>query len=510
MSKKNVLNIDVSNFGPIEKGNIQTNQLTVIIGPNSSGKSFLTILLYTIFDLGSQIFYHTRRGRMEKKHLIQNYSEDIDKMVESIREGKTEIKISSKIRNEYMKYYLKMIFEDVFNKQLETNLGLTISQLKRNGSKLPLININLKNGQILKLKGVNEGFKIKNIDEIFPIKTDETYNVKIDMKNNYLTLESGNAKYIVPYAEKKDITRDTITEQINEILSNNIITIILNEITYEKTHYPFSFQPPEYGIHYLPAGRSGLLEGQDAIMASALDLMEFRKGAETLVLKGVVIKFLKEFNFLRPPKQENGILYKISDEAQEEILEGKLKVDPGKERGKSSIYLQKNGFRIPFRNLSSSYVEISPLLLFLQYTIKRGDIVFIEEPEAHMHPNNIRYIAKLIVKLLRNNVNIIINTHSEYFLTQLSLCVALDNIKDEKAKAKIQSKYGYSPIDYIKTTEIVVNCICKNIDGFRIQQVGVHEDGIDQELFENIIEKLYEETNDIQYTLAGQIDDSVK
>ena len=47
MERKN-LRLAVKNFGPIREGEVEFKPLTVFIGPNNSGKSYMATLLYAM------------------------------------------------------------------------------------------------------------------------------------------------------------------------------------------------------------------------------------------------------------------------------------------------------------------------------------------------------------------------------------------------------------------------------------------------------------------------------
>ena len=44
------LNIRIENFGPISKGEIRLKPLTVLMGPNNSGKSYAAMLIYSLLS----------------------------------------------------------------------------------------------------------------------------------------------------------------------------------------------------------------------------------------------------------------------------------------------------------------------------------------------------------------------------------------------------------------------------------------------------------------------------
>lgn len=50
-----VRKVSVENFGPIRRGCVELDNLTVIIGPQNSGKTYLATLLYALINLGYQV-----------------------------------------------------------------------------------------------------------------------------------------------------------------------------------------------------------------------------------------------------------------------------------------------------------------------------------------------------------------------------------------------------------------------------------------------------------------------
>lgn len=160
------------------------------------------------------------------------------------------------------------------------------------------------------------------------------------------------------------------------------------------------------------------------------------------------------------------------------------------------------GTEIPLHRASSTVSELAPLFLYLKYVVDPGSVLIIEEPEAHLHPENQRILAKFLVKLIRNGVYIIITTHSEYLLEQLSSFIMLSKIEPKK---RIE-KYGYDEEDYLKIDEIAAYLF--NYDrksgGNKITEIKVtEEDGISQDEFSKIIETLYEETVKLRRDLSG-------
>ena len=82
-----VLELNVEDFGPIVKAEIDLRPLTVFIGPSNSGKSYLAILIYALHSLfgGDNLDPHRRRSirRMASYSNSRRYR---DKKDESLRQ----------------------------------------------------------------------------------------------------------------------------------------------------------------------------------------------------------------------------------------------------------------------------------------------------------------------------------------------------------------------------------------------------------------------------------------
>ena len=89
--------------------------------------------------------------------------------------------------------------------------------------------------------------------------------------------------------------------------------------------------------------------------------------------------------------------------------------------------------------------------------------MIIEEPEAHLHPAAQRQMAEIVVDLINAGVRVMVTTHSDYFLEQLSNHVRLSKI----AEADRKNKPALSEKDiaaYVFTSENQQGTVVKRLD----------------------------------------------
>lgn len=74
---------------------------------------------------------------------------------------------------------------------------------------------------------------------------------------------------------------------------------------------------------------------------------------------------------------------------------------------------------------------------------RKGDLIILENPEAHLHPRGQRRIGELIALAAANGVQIIMETHSDHILNGIRLSVKQKNI----SSGQVNVNYFYQYID---------------------------------------------------------------
>lgn len=140
-------------------------------------------------------------------------------------------------------------------------------------------------------------------------------------------------------------------------------------------------------------------------------------------------------------------------QALQTVVNGKIVLKPDGE-----FYLEEEGFSEPISlmNLSTGLKSFVVLKMLIEKgAIKEKDVLILDEPEIHLHPQWQMTYAELIVLLQKYfDLSIIVTTHSPYFLDAINLFSAKHGI-DKKVNYYLSSMEG---------NRVVMDLVTDNID----------------------------------------------
>ncbi|MDE7416568.1 MAG: DUF3696 domain-containing protein [Lachnospiraceae bacterium] len=84
-------------------------------------------------------------------------------------------------------------------------------------------------------------------------------------------------------------------------------------------------------------------------------------------------------------------------------------------------------------NMGFGVSYVLPVIIAL-LKARKGDLLILENPEAHIHPKGQRQIGELIARAAANGVQIIMETHSDHILNGIRISVKHGQIQPEQVK----------------------------------------------------------------------------
>lgn len=479
--------VEIRRFGPIYRGEIDLAPLTVLVGPNGSGKSYAAMVLHSLSQSRNQRGRRVLSGR--PAFLADSFLRDENSLTDAeLREleecGKAldkngEAPLRTSTFNKIVEYYYEVFFERRLNDILESVFATDLQELIKKGRHRSFrfdIKTALGNSR-LDCYSTYDGVEIKEVPQV---------NIDPLLKKVESRFESGNEKSLtIGEQGRLVIPIEEIHERYSAEYPESILISLINSLQF---HTDLRYQS---GSHYLPAGRAGLLQSHEVLTTGAIDRLS-RVGLEPIevpAFSGVVSSYLGEIVSLS--RRDPGKLADLAKQFESNVLNGEVLVERDENEPRPKITFEQEGNEFQLHIASTSVSELAPLILYTKYILSPNSTIVIEEPEAHLHPENQRKIAYFIVRLVNAGVRVIVTTHSDFVLEQMNNLIRLSEINKEKVE-----EAGLSDLPSVSPSDVSANMFSYDAEnnGYRISKLEINAiDGISMEEFGKVSEALYGE-----------------
>jgi hypothetical protein len=387
------VNLKLTNIGPFEKADIDINLLTVFIGKNSVGKSFLAQVVWTLVTTMPEftMLVSEAYGDMVKEF---NHQDPLLLIYEKIRKGKDVSEDIRKLTGVLIRSFHVGLSEGL-RKRIEEVFGSAKALIKR-GAREARIRIQ-GSGRV--------EFIIKDGDSALSVNcVDYEPNFKfIDM----LEIRIPSPRHLrVTLPDEEEAVYDGVVDSEEDIARTLISRLVYYYV--KKSFNPFFYV---WYTAMLPDSRAGI----SRILLKPYPHPQVIKGAMK-----VDEEFSDLFFDLSRAFHEQEIKVNLKDVLLDFLGELNCEVEVSREAGMPVIYLKMwNGEVIPYSEAPSGIREaVAPAIALAS---SKYGVVIIEEPEAHLHPRAQRLMARLLVRTINANMTfVIVTTHSDYLLSALS------------------------------------------------------------------------------------------
>ena len=403
------------NLGPIAEGTIQLRPLTILIGKNNTGKTYTAQAIYAAHKALD------RANGPATPPLTPDESFDLISWINHPSERPDFDTTSS------------------FTAKFQTWLGSRLERAGRNLADRLAVYFDVEDlGELKRWRASGE------LDvAVYSRRTEGDARVLFSLSGDHERSPLGTVDVSglreTPVVELLDdflaSSSDSAAAPRSELLQRRAASMLVDYLWH-------SHLLPASGLvgeaHYLPAGRSGLLEAWTDVVRIRLE--QDREGLaltgrEPAALGGIALDFLIELQQLTSPRPKlpkwqrlrrhhiRGVP-EISAAAThlETLIGGSVIAARGREQVPSLSY-QHGKQVIPVQRASSMVAELAPLIRWISDVLGPGDLLLIDEPEAHMHPEAVLAVAQTLVALSQAGARVLCTTHSTDFLHQVSNCM---------------------------------------------------------------------------------------
>lgn len=387
--------IAVKNFGPIAEANIDLRPLTVFVGPSNTGKTYFATLVYALHGvLAGFPRYPLLNHALFSLPKAMFGSNSFDDVVEVMDEIKKFNQLVEKIK--------------VIDKQFKF---LELPQDIREEVRSELKNLKVFEEELKRC------FDLKSISKLPRLDNRRHHRMVVSLSVS----EAGQELWAVEMKDSGDSI--IINDQVNENMVVNPVELIGPHAIRHLRRY------------YLPSSRSGIMQNHKIIASSSVALISspfMEDSSDIATLSGGLADFLRLLILYEEPDTPDDKLFTIAKSLEAGVLAGDI-ITKSSPSGHPEFLYRPQGMEedILVSQASSMVSELAPLVLFLRGGIKPGDTLIIEEPEAHLHPGAQANMAVILARLVRAGVRVIITTHSDWLLQEISNLTLEGLLEDE-------------------------------------------------------------------------------
>ena len=466
--------IAVKDFGPIAHAEVDLKPLTVFIGANNTGKSYLALAIYSLSQAlrGTNLRHRQLRPR-------RPYTRPRD-----LAQGLTRAVGNSDSQS--------ADFERLWSEEVELqNWPPGVQQWVRSQSKSqakPLsdnLDYELRRCFGSSLERMRRrGYNIESSDFAIALRDESTgLNWQMRCRNDELVTEKWESL-------------DTQTSKQWHLLRWTLPTAFVsndNEALSQLVVFSYSgFLLSGYlsRPHYLPASRTGILQGHKTLSSLIVGRAStaWIEPMEVERLPGVITDLIQALLLLEASDPPPRMMARIVEFLESDVVEGTVDIAKQLEYPDINYTNEAGGFQL--HQVSSMVSEIAPLVLFLKYLVRPGHFFIFEEPESHLDPANQRRLARAISMMVKAGIRVLVTTHSDLFLNQINNLMQASRLPPRK-----RLRMGYKAAEVLSPSDVAAYVFRPSQDGTEVSLLPIDSDqGISTESFDTVHRALYDES----------------
>ena len=440
--KKDTLQLEVSDFGPIARATVDLRPFTVFVGPSNTGKSYLAILTYALHR------YFGGRGKGLIGNALARFHFGPPHMLPAatvraiaetaiiLRDDRTKspeimVPLSAPVAAE-----LRAGFEsraDILGNEIRRCFGVTEprSLIRKSAGRGARIDIR---------RTYDDSTRIAHRVSL----GNSTVDMRTEIPREFMVHREDATRGYFGFRDAIDQLRrvDPDTADSDHWLAWELLSMLANFLL---PHIAGPLHSPAY---YLPADRTGVMHAHNVVVSALIGSAPqagLRPAIQTPTLSGVLADFLEQLikiDRTRAPRHRPSSS-DLGKPIEETVLRGSVRVGRSPTIDYPHFTYRPKGWKddLPLNNASSMVSELAPVVLYLRHLIESNNVLIIEEPESHLHPGMQVELTRQLAELVNAGVRIIVTTHSEWVLEELANLVK----RSELPKARRSDKCALGP-----------------------------------------------------------------
>ena len=384
------MKLKINNFAKIKEADVIIDGITVIAGENNTGKSTVGKILFSLFNSLSNVdekIFEERLKEIEHTNIMVIQNSIVEADVSRSMVFRSALNISRKIDSQIRKEIgLNGIISDKGLFDIIENIMKSWWKTREEEENVELV------------RAIDKVYK--NTNELLNLP-ENTIILEIVSRYFKKVFHSQMESVTVDEAAETRVSLDIKGKQEQLFFKNNCCKEIVDNV--KIIHKAIYIDNP-FVIDELSRNQHSILNPMNELL---IDLITSK--SQEGILDGVV-------ETVRAKEKLNDIY-----ETLQSVIDGEVLISPSD----GEYYLKNSDFSEPiaFQNLSTGMKSFVILKMLLeQGCIKEKDVIILDEPEIHLHPQWQIAYAELIVLLQKHfDLSVVVTTHSPYFVDAINL-----------------------------------------------------------------------------------------
>ena len=415
--------IEVQDFGPITHAEVDVRPLTIFIGPSNTGKSYLATLIYALHQcfggpdawrsggrfVGQEPFFLPFPARAP-----QALRKQVLTWVTGLSPKSENVEVPSTLTHAVLPSINDpRELAEHLKDRLQRYFG-PVSSFVRNAGSSSCAKVGFSVCHEALAEPAHYRFALSEADARVSVQLPSLDRVRLDPQ----ALERlGDMVEFLPFWDEQG--------QQNAVLGS------LSDVVFRSILRPLCRD-----AYYFPTDRPGLMQSHQVIAGGAIQQAStaaLRPQTSVPMLSGVLADFLDQLLRIDRPTGRMRVESQRLDERLQRLLDGEIRLSRA-ETSYPRFSYRPSGWKrdLPLFRASSMVSELAPVVLYLRYAVSPGDVIIIDEPEAHLHPAMQAAFACELARLVCDGVRVVMTTHSEWFVEKIGNLVRASSLPPER------------------------------------------------------------------------------
>lgn len=412
------MKVTIQNLGAISNAEIDIKPLTILVGPNNAGKTWMAYALAGIFGQYG-LEQYTNAYVVNDTHV--KYSVLDNAIQQVLDEGSTKIDLV-----EFAEKYAEAYFNDLadFSQYwMQQFIGS-----KRTHFSKKVNNDNLHIGVIL---GETRAYFLA---QVLQHSLERKIAVGYGRQSPLLSVlkDAGQREmFVYTSIEGTTVEEGSITNRLPlRAIQTMVVGSVLETLHSALYLSVYTFPTERAAFITLPYGEfAGKQLGSEPVQHFMRMVDTLFQSSHSLRMRDTLYPAIASY-------------IQLAELLGRQVLNGTVSFSTLEmDKRREILFQQSEGVTVEIPTASSMVKELSSLVLYLYYLAKPGDWLIIDEPEMNLHPEAQARLTEFLAMLVQAGIRVLVTTHSPFIVDHLANLMKAAEHTDPKERESIRQEF---------------------------------------------------------------------